>query len=267
MAYPSSRSETMKMMATWITPLVVLGILSGCDGSNVLQPRASHAARDAETLRTVYRANMQYLGASLSQRDLSVASRDGLLAQSVEFYALQFGRGSETFRAISTAANHATSPRSAARMDVASIPLSAPVRSVVNNVSELVGTSRSYREFRDGLDRLEAAVLSENWSETDKGTALSYLVLLGETMDFAVEHRSALVQMSAQRQSLGGDLVPSDGEMYDGWWKCLAGVTGGAILGGLTGAAAGSVLPALGTTAGGVIGAIGGALAGAGSSC
>lgn len=206
-------------------------------------------------------------GASLNQRDLSVASRDGVLAQSVEFYAVRFGRESETFRAISAAAVRGKGVHTAVRMDAAPIPLSAPVQSVVNNVAQLVRTSRNYREFREGLDRLQAAVLVESWSESDKGTALSYLILLGETMDFAVEHRSALVQISALRQSLRGDLIPSDGEMYDGWWKCVAGVTGGAILGGLTGAAAGSVIPALGTTAGGVVGAIGGALAGAGSAC
>ncbi|MFL5901593.1 MAG: hypothetical protein ACJ75S_10405, partial [Solirubrobacterales bacterium] len=92
-------------------------------------------------------------------------------------------------------------------------------------------------------------------------------VLLGETMDYAVQHRADFGAALANRQLRFDEMVPTTGETYDSWWKCAAGVAGGAILGGLTGAAAGSVLPGLGTTAGGIIGAIGGGLAGAGSSC
>jgi len=49
--------------------------------------------------------------------------------------------------------------------------------------------------------------------------------------------------------------------------KCAAGTLGGAILGGLAGAAAGSVVPVLGTFWGGVAGIVGGALSGGAASC
>lgn len=49
--------------------------------------------------------------------------------------------------------------------------------------------------------------------------------------------------------------------------NCAAGILGGAILGGLTGAAAGSVVPFLGTTAGGIWGIIGGGLSGGAAAC
>ena len=56
-----------------------------------------------------------------------------------------------------------------------------------------------------------------------------------------------------------------------GFWsmlKCAAGITGGAILGGLAGAAVGTVtLPLLGTVSGTIVGFYGGALAGGAASC
>lgn len=59
----------------------------------------------------------------------------------------------------------------------------------------------------------------------------------------------------------------TSGGWWNDWGKCAFGTAGGAILGGLTGAAAGSSVPALGTGAGAIIGAIGGGLAGAAASC
>lgn len=47
---------------------------------------------------------------------------------------------------------------------------------------------------------------------------------------------------------------------WNKYGKPLAAITGGAALGALTGAAAGSTIPGIGTVAGGVIGAIGGGL-------
>jgi len=56
-----------------------------------------------------------------------------------------------------------------------------------------------------------------------------------------------------------------------GWWscwgKCVAGIAGGAITGGLGGAAVGSVVPVLGTGWGAALGAIGGGLTGAATFC
>ncbi|MCE4966471.1 hypothetical protein BU679_02345 [Staphylococcus chromogenes] len=49
--------------------------------------------------------------------------------------------------------------------------------------------------------------------------------------------------------------------------KCGLGTAGGAGLGGLTGASAGSVVPAIGTAGGGVIGAVSGGMSGAAASC
>ena len=56
-------------------------------------------------------------------------------------------------------------------------------------------------------------------------------------------------------------------QIEGGTWKCAAGTLGGAILGGLAGAAAGSVVPVLGTFWGGVAGIVGGALSGGAASC
>ncbi len=52
-----------------------------------------------------------------------------------------------------------------------------------------------------------------------------------------------------------------------GSWQCAAGIVGGAIIGGLGGAAAGSAVPFLGTVAGGIWGIVGGGLSGAAASC
>ena len=52
-----------------------------------------------------------------------------------------------------------------------------------------------------------------------------------------------------------------------GSWQCAAGIVGGAIVGGLGGAAAGSVVPWLGTIAGGIWGIVGGGLSGAAATC
>lgn len=49
--------------------------------------------------------------------------------------------------------------------------------------------------------------------------------------------------------------------------QCVLGTVGGAGMGGLTGAAAGSAVPAIGTLAGGVAGAIFGGAVGAAASC
>jgi len=60
----------------------------------------------------------------------------------------------------------------------------------------------------------------------------------------------------------------SDGEKGDKKkWRCPAAIVTGFILGGLTGAGAGSVVPILGTIGCGIVGAITGAGAGAASSC
>lgn len=67
------------------------------------------------------------------------------------------------------------------------------------------------------------------------------------------------------------ELFQQDIKKCTGWWscwgKCVAGIAGGAITGGLGGAAAGSVIPILGTGWGGLLGAIGGGLTGAATFC
>lgn len=56
-------------------------------------------------------------------------------------------------------------------------------------------------------------------------------------------------------------------EAGSGGWNCAAGIIGGGIVGGLGGAAAGSVVPWLGTIAGGIWGVVGGGLSGFAANC
>ncbi|HEK22317.1 MULTISPECIES: hypothetical protein [unclassified Mucilaginibacter] len=57
------------------------------------------------------------------------------------------------------------------------------------------------------------------------------------------------------------------GGWWSSWGKCAAGIVGGAGIGGLGGAAAGSAVPVLGTGAGAVVGVIAGGLSGAAAAC
>ncbi|ETI90538.1 MAG: Pathogenicity island protein, partial [Propionibacterium sp. DORA_15] len=62
-------------------------------------------------------------------------------------------------------------------------------------------------------------------------------------------------------------VIKSSQERKTNWGKCALGTAGGAGTGGLGGASAGSVVPALGTAAGSVIGGVSGGAAGAAASC
>ena len=94
-------------------------------------------------------------------------------------------------------------------------------------------------------------VAISNLSPNDKNTLNAYFGSLHATLDF-----------------IGTQL--GDKTSYH-WWnaiKCAAGTVGGAVLGGLAGAAVGTVtLPLIGTVSGSAVGFWGGALSGIAVAC
>ncbi|MFJ7405210.1 MULTISPECIES: Pathogenicity island protein [unclassified Lysinibacillus] len=98
---------------------------------------------------------------------------------------------------------------------------------------------------------------------------------------YAFDKNNDYVQLVYKQTNLGlivelhKDEIMSLGRSKKSNWKCALGILGGyysgAVIGGASGATAGSLIPGLGTLAGGVggaiIGAIGGGMTGASESC
>ncbi len=140
---------------------------------------------------------------------------------------------------------------------------------ILKKVNQLIATSDSYKSFsEEGLLPLRNSPEYNSLSEDQKTNMDNFLCSIDNFVYFA----ETLIPKTIL--DLG---PPSGGPSFDGesylkaawpkWLRCAAGIVGGALLGGLEGASAGSVVPVIGTVGGGIIGIIGGGLVGGAAAC
>ena len=163
-------------------------------------------------------------------------------------------------------------------------PLSESQKKVMQEIEAAVQNSRSYLEFTDKLANINNGLALTVPAKEQLGLQRA-IAALYYTMDAIndlvaegiLKGTAEKTPPSPQIQKAGFGLFSDYGlealsggpksSWWDRWGKCAAGILGNAMLGGLTGAAAASVVPGLGTVAGAVIGAVGSGLVGARSSC
>ena len=249
------RKEIRKWRQSLAVILASMGIIFGSfacgsspDPMGSGDAETSQVEGNAETLRAVYVENLEYL----RDNHISFDDEDAVLNATLRFYEVKFGQDSSAYRSIAAAA---------VEFDGSSGMLqdyswySKNLQAIVERVDDARNQAPGLEQFLNQLQELQKDVLSSSWTNTDKTTSISYLILLEETMRYLGQDQGQ--QFSSSQFTAAAF----------SFWRCAAGVVGGAILGGLTGAAAGSVIPAIGTTAGGVWGAIGGGLTGAAAAC
>ena len=208
----------------------------------------SQVEGNAETLRVVYVENLEYL----RDNHIHFDDENAVLNSTLSFYEKKFGEDSSAYRSIAAAAIEFNE---SSRMLQDHSKYSKNLQAIVQRVNDARNQAPDLEHFLNQLQDLQKTVLSSSWTNPDKTSSISYLILLEETMRYLGQDQS---------QELLSSQFTTEAFSF---WRCAAGVVGGAILGGLTGAAAGSVIPAIGTTAGGVWGAIGGGLTGAAAAC
>lgn len=243
----------------WTVALGAALILGGaaCDGTGTTLAN-DRIKRQAEELRSTYRANLEYVSEYAKSRGEIPASRQTIADGMLGFYAQRYGKESSTYQAMSASMPAFVSGGGPA---IAEAGQTVPeyLQKIRVRVNKAVTSSGNIADLQQRLRDLQAAVLTDALTEEQKGAATSYLVLLEETLTF----------LNAHPEFRGGETAA--GEMnaagLPGWAKCLAGVVGDGLLGGLAGAGVGTALPAIGTTVGAVVGATGGALEGVASHC
>jgi len=128
------------------------------------------------------------------------------------------------------------------------------VTNVINEIEINLNNSTDPLSFITFLETKFNEIEASNLKDDEKDLLLQYIVIYKASITFMGNNQ---------------DLISTDQKA--GWWsswgKCAASIVGGAAIGGLGGAAAGSVVPGIGTVAGGIVGVIGGGLSGAGAGC
>ena len=140
--------------------------------------------------------------------------------------------------------------------------LSSEQQIIIRNIFDSLTNSSNLDNFTNYLEKQYSDIPNDNkLTNNEKDFMLSYLTGYIASINF-IENNIDLVKSSTQFIGFKNTL-----NWWSSWGKCAAGIVGGAIIGGLTGAAAASVIPGLGTTAGCIIGGIGGGLSGAAAAC
>jgi hypothetical protein len=124
---------------------------------------------------------------------------------------------------------------------------------ILNSISDAVYNSSTIGELKARLNQVRGEL-----NTIPNSTANEHLKIVSEALS-----KLATELMSISNQ--GGPIGPVGpaSSALPGWVRCALASAGGALVGGLGGAAAGSVVPVIGTVAGGVIGIIGGGIGGA----
>lgn len=135
--------------------------------------------------------------------------------------------------------------------------LSSDVLEIINLINYDLQASSTPEEFNLYLDELQEEVKHYAIETSEKEFLLHYINTYSTSVEFMQNNIDVLINEENQKAS----------SWWDSWGKCASGIVGNAILGGLSGAGIGTVVPGVGTTAGAVIGAIGGGISGASSSC
>lgn len=178
-----------KQFATALVLAVALGGAVACDGARPTLASNDDVARKAEELRSVYRANLEYVEGYAKARGGVPAGRQTIAAGTMAFYAERYGKASSTYRAMS-----ASMPAFVADGGL-SISADQPVPEYLSNlrtrVTELATASGNTEDLRKGLRDLQASVLNESWGSDQKSNAISYLVLLEETIAYLDAHPDA----------------------------------------------------------------------------
>jgi hypothetical protein len=224
---------------------------AGCGTAVPTKPNEAEPTsveENATTLRAVYADQLDYL----LKRDAPLNDHDAMLQLTLDYYAERFGRNSTQYSTVATAVTSYSQVAVPSRIQQAG---PASLRGLVQRVNLAVETVATLPQFLEKLGSLQQEVLVGSLDDADKQLAMSYLILFEESMRALGQLRADGLAM----QTLGVEAFS--------FWRCAAGVIGGAVLGGLNGAAAGSVIPGVGTTAGGVVGAVAGGLVGASASC
>ncbi len=231
-------------------------LIVGCGSESILAPGSDQATLEiqARTLRRVYSAQL----ADLMSSGADLTDEAAVLDRTVTFYASEFGGESRDFALIEGAVRQ----RRADTVAPKGLLVDTPLQRLVGRVNEAADRAQTLTEFHDALEQFQGEVLSSADARADRQAELSYLVLLDETLRVLSTARGG----SPASLPVGMSMTTASSEMFS-FWRCAAGVVGGAILGGFTGAGGGSVIPALGTAAGGVIGAVAEGLVGAATSC
>lgn len=132
------------------------------------------------------------------------------------------------------------------------------INAVVDDIEIGLVNSSDAGEFTDFLQAKFDEVFRSEMQLKNKDLLLQYIVTYKTSIEFIRNNQ---------------DIIPHQNDHFKkgGWWKswgkCVAGIVGGAGLGGLAGGAAASVIPGLGTVAGIIVGGVSGGLSGAAASC
>lgn len=243
-----------KIVALLSAVLMAFGCADGTHPSIVGPDRPPTLESQAGILRQVYSDQLT----DLMDSGTDLTDEEAVLDRTLLFYEAQFGSESRDYEQIRDAVQQRRASTGASNLTFAGTPLQQFVLQVTRQADQ----AQTYGEFQSALGQFEREVLASPAPRADRQAELSYLVLLDETLRALATHPLG----SSNLDHMGVATTAATAGAFS-FWRCAAGVVGGAILGGFTGAGGGSVIPALGTAAGGVIGAVAGGLVGAATSC
>jgi hypothetical protein len=136
----------------------------------------------------------------------------------------------------------------------------------VNSAIQNMNTENSLISFSQALLLIRETNDYSILTAEQKKQFDTYLCTLDNVADYCV--KAVSFQTSSPSRGPNFEFIESNNMKLPGWLKCTLGILGGGILGGLSGAGAGTLtLPVIETVGGGVLGTIGGAIAGASQSC
>ena len=133
---------------------------------------------------------------------------------------------------------------------------------LINDVKNAIKTTENYSNFIEQLRVIVSKFVRGDYSITSQAEieGLSYWFA-------SIEASAKYLSISGEEEDNLNPQIKVKCNWWCRWGKCAAGILGGAGLGALDGAAAGSILPGLGTVAGGIIGGIAGGLVGGAAAC
>lgn len=251
-------------------------LLWGCDSTSPQnENNRSQLRQDVQNFRSTYSASLNHVGDYLGKRGTSLSNRSAVKAGMQDFLQERSGTGSEAYENATDAFERYYQQASGLKTGTLSSKsnsserLPENVREVVRNAQNALQKSESYAAYKEHLREAQQAVLNEDWSRGQKEQALTYLVVMEETMGFLKSNQHLAKQASGAAVTADGQLVAASEEgWWDSWGRCAAGTLGGMGTGALVGAAAGTTIPEPMTTgAGAVIGGISGGLTGAAAAC
>jgi len=215
--------------------------------TQIKQPNKSKI--EYEDLEILLKTGLNKIGENLRCKKTTFNSKNDVIAAAKQY----FKNSPEAYEAFLKAYNGNSTNSDAGKLET-----NAFIDSVINDIEIERITSESPEKFISFLQTEFEQVVKSEVQFDNKELLLEYIISYKVAIEF-ISHNLDIVG-----DSYGQNKAPG---WWDSWGKCAAGIIGGAGLGGLTGAAAASVIPGIGTVAGGVIGGISGALTGAATAC